>query len=70
MLIIVAGFTNHSLARTGIDALHYASQYPAFKVSLLLSDYGFQAYNVSFDLFSESIAYRIYIIRVKWMFSV
>jgi hypothetical protein len=34
-LIIIMGFMNHSLARTIIDELHHASQYPAFKISLL-----------------------------------
>jgi hypothetical protein len=66
ILINVAGFTNHSFTRTGIDALHYASQFPAFKTSLLPSDLSFQVYNVSFDLISESITCRNYRIIVKW----
>ena len=48
MLIIITGFTNHNLVRTGIDALHHASQYPAFIVSLLPSDLGFKVYKYVF----------------------
>jgi hypothetical protein len=66
VLITVAGFTNHSLARTGIDALQYESQYPAFKVSLLPSDLIFQVYNIAFDLISESITCINYRIIIKW----
>jgi hypothetical protein len=64
--VIVSGFTNYVLARTGIVALHYASQYPAFKVSVLPSDLSFQVYNVSFDLISKSITCINYRIIVKW----
>ena len=66
MLIIIMWFTNHSFARTGIDALHHAIQYPAFIVTLLLSILGFQVYNISLDLISECITCRKYRIIVKW----
>jgi len=66
VLIIVAGFTNHTLARTGIDALHYVSQCPAFKISLLPSDFIFQVYNISFDLISEPITRINYRKIIKW----
>jgi len=60
MLIKIMGFMNHSLARTSIDALHHASQYPVFKISLLPSDLVFQVYNISFELISESLTCRNY----------
>jgi len=52
--------------KTGIEALHYASQYTAFIVSLLLFDLSFQVYNISFDLISESITCINYGIILKW----